>query len=134
LKIDVATLLRVKKDDVFYFDSTYRPLPLYQQYIGISEKKALKRLELMNDITYTKLLEKAGEKQVLVFVHSRKDTAKTAKYLRDKAVEEDKIGLFLKKYKASQHILAQEAENVSDSELKNLLPYGFGIHHAGLSK
>ena len=37
---DVATFLRVAPDKgLFYFDNSYRPVPLQQQYIGITEKK-----------------------------------------------------------------------------------------------
>jgi pre-mRNA-splicing helicase BRR2 len=45
---DVATFLRVKPDKgLFYFDASYRPCPLKQQYIGITERKAIKRFQLM---------------------------------------------------------------------------------------
>ena len=37
---DVAAFLRVSPDKgLFYFDNSYRPVPLQQQYIGITEKK-----------------------------------------------------------------------------------------------
>ena len=37
---DVATFLRVNPDKgLFYFDNSFRPVPLQQQYIGITEKK-----------------------------------------------------------------------------------------------
>ena len=83
---DVATFLRVPQKSLFYFDSTYRPVPLEQLYIGLTEKKAIKRLILMNEILYEKVSERVGKHQVLVFCHSRKETAKTAKLLRDIAV------------------------------------------------
>ncbi len=42
---DVATFLRVDPaKGLFYFDNSFRPVPLQQQYIGITEKKAIKRL------------------------------------------------------------------------------------------
>jgi pre-mRNA-splicing helicase BRR2 len=59
---------------LFYFDNSFRPVPLEQQYIGITEKKAIKRLRLMDEITYEKVLEHAGKNQVLIFVHARKET------------------------------------------------------------
>ena len=47
---DVATFMRVKPDKgLFYFDGSYRPCPLKQQYIGITERKAIKRFQLMNE-------------------------------------------------------------------------------------
>lgn len=60
--------------------------------VGITEKKAIKRFNLMNSIAYEKVIERAGKKQMLVFVHSRKETAKTAKTIRDLALADDKLG------------------------------------------
>lgn len=61
---DVATFLRVEKENLYYFDNSYRPVPLEQEYIGITEKKALKRYQAMNEIVYDKILEHAGKNQV----------------------------------------------------------------------
>jgi pre-mRNA-splicing helicase BRR2 len=55
-------LLRVDpKHGLFYFDSSYRPVPLEQIYIGISEKKAIKKLMLQNEICYDKVIERIGK-------------------------------------------------------------------------
>ena len=52
---DVASFLRVKeKVGLFYFDISYRPVPLAQQYVGITVKKPLQRFQLMNEICYKK--------------------------------------------------------------------------------
>jgi hypothetical protein len=81
---DVATFLRVRPErGLFVFDSSFRPAPLQQQYVGVTEKNKLKQLQLMNAICYEKVLEQAGKNQVLIFVHSRKETARTARALRD---------------------------------------------------
>jgi pre-mRNA-splicing helicase BRR2 len=72
--------------------------------------------------------------QVLVFVHSRKETAKTARALRDMAMEKNQLGRFLAEDSASREILLSEAEQVANADLKDLLPYGFAIHHAGMTK
>ncbi|CAH8533051.1 unnamed protein product [Heterobilharzia americana] len=132
---DVATFLRVDcSKGLFYFDNSYRPVPLEQQYIGITEKKAVKRYQIMNDIVYDKVMEHAGRNQILIFVHSRKETGKTARALRDACLEKDTLGIFMKEKNASAVVLRQEAEQVKNFELKDLLPYGFGIHHAGMSR
>lgn len=53
---DVAAFLRVKKErGLFFFDNSYRPCPLAQQYIGITVKKPLQRFQLMNEICYNKV-------------------------------------------------------------------------------
>ena len=42
------------------------------------------------------VLESAGKHQVLIFVHSRKETAKTARFLKEEALREDKLSMFMK--------------------------------------
>lgn len=52
----VAQFLRVNPDTgLFFFDSSYRPVPLAQQYIGISEPNFAARNELLNEICYGKV-------------------------------------------------------------------------------
>jgi len=131
---DVGTFLRVKPEHVFTFDNSYRPVPLEQQYIGISEKKALKRFQLMNEITYEKVVERAGQCQILIFVHSRKETIKTARAIRDMALANDTLGKFLPENSASREILQSEADSISSLDLKEILPYGFAVHHAGMTR
>ncbi|CAK7266124.1 Pre-mRNA-splicing helicase BRR2 [Sporothrix epigloea] len=134
---DVASFLRVDpKSGLFHFDGTYRPCPLRQEFIGVTDRKPIKQLKTMNDITYTKVLEHVGKNrnQMLIFVHSRKDTAKTARHIRDKALELETINQILKHDAGSREILQEAAEQAGDKDLKDLLPYGFGIHHAGMSR
>jgi pre-mRNA-splicing helicase BRR2 len=134
---DVASFLRVDPDKgLFHFDATFRPCPLKQEFIGVTDKKAIKQLKTMNDVCYTKVLEQVGQNrnQMLIFVHSRKETAKTAKYIRDKAMEMETIGQILRSDAANREILREESETVQNADLKDLMPYGFGIHHAGMSR
>jgi len=132
---DVATFLRVdEKKGLFYFDASFRPCGLQQQFIGVTEKKAIKRYQITNEVCYEKVLDQAGKNQTLVFVHSRKETAKTARFLRDTAIEKETITQFVKPDGAVREILTEEAGNVKDSNLRDLLPFGFAIHHAGMSR
>ncbi|GLD92377.1 hypothetical protein PINS_up000910 [Pythium insidiosum] len=134
---DVAAFLRVDPGrGLFNFDSSYRPVPLQQQYIGVMEKKAIKRFALMNSICYEKVLEQAQhDNQVLIFVHSRKETVSTAQAIRDLFVENDTLAQLLRPNSASSEILIREADKIQrNDELKDLLPYGFGIHHAGMKR
>jgi hypothetical protein len=106
---DVATFLRVdEKKGLFYFD----------HFIGVTEKKAIKRYQITNEVCYEEVLDQAGKNQTLVFVHSRKETAK------------ETITQFVKPDGAVREILTEEAGNVKDSNLRDLLPFGFAIHHA----
>lgn len=103
---DVATFLRVNpKKGLFYFESSFRPCPLKQEFIGVTEKKAIKRFQVMNEVAYEKTLEQAGKNQVLIFTHSRKETAKTAKFIRDHAMEQDTLSQFLPQSSASREVL-----------------------------
>ena len=54
----MGAFLRVKADTgLFVFDQSFRPVGLQQQYIGITEKKAIKRHQIMNEITYDRVLQ-----------------------------------------------------------------------------
>jgi len=89
---DVATFLRVdSQKGLFYFDHTYRPVPLEQQFIGITEKKAVRKMLLQNEILYEKVMERAGKFQMIIFVHTRKDTVKTARTLKEMAFAKDEL-------------------------------------------
>ncbi|PNH38017.1 hypothetical protein VD0004_g8789 [Verticillium dahliae] len=134
---DVASFLRVDPTKgLFHFDGSYRPCPLRQEFIGVTDRKAIKQLKTMNDVTYNKVMEHVGtnRNQMLIFVHSRKETAKTARYIRDKALEMDTINNILRHDAGSREVLNEASSQATDKELKDLLPYGFGIHHAGMSR
>lgn len=47
--------------------SSFRPVPLEQTYVGITEKKAIKRFQIMNEIVYEKIMEHAGKNQVCLW-------------------------------------------------------------------
>ena len=132
---DVADFLRVEEGKgLYFFDASYRPIPLEQQYIGITDKKGLKKMLLMKEILYQKVIERAGKQQILIFVHSRRETAKTAREIRDQAYANDDLAKFIKEDSTSKTVLASEAENCKNTDLKELLPIGIAIHHAGLSR
>uniref|UniRef100_A0A7S2ZN48 Uncharacterized protein n=1 Tax=Rhodosorus marinus TaxID=101924 RepID=A0A7S2ZN48_9RHOD len=136
---DVGAFLRVKPERRYHFDSSYRPCPLQQQYLGIQTKKALKRFQLMNELTWEKVKEQAtgsGGSQVLVFVHSRKETFNTAKYLRDMAIENNILDDFMTSGSSEvslAEVMESEADTVKSPELVDLLKAGFAVHHAGLA-
>ena len=103
--------------------------------MGITQKKAFKRMQLMNDICYEKVMQTAGKHQTIVFVHSRKDTATTARMIRDRAQEADELIRFVRDEDTGRkEILKVETDNVQSEALKDLLPHGFGIHHAGMTR
>ncbi len=68
--------------------------------------------------------------QVLIFVHSRKETGKTARAIRDMCLEKDTLGLFLKEGSASMEILRREAEQV---KVKSDLVLSCEVHRNAIS-
>lgn len=57
---DVASFLGVQPDTgLFYFDASYRPVPLEMQFVGVSEKSAVAARALQDDLCYDKVCAKA---------------------------------------------------------------------------
>ena len=78
---DVARFLHVDESrGLFYFGPEYRPVPLRQQYVGVTEiKDRFRREKKMNDICYEVVTDSLRRgHQVMVFVHSRRGTGETA--------------------------------------------------------
>ena len=46
-------------------------------------------------VAWSQVLDSVGKHQVLIFVHSRKETAKTARYLKEEALKDDKLVQFM---------------------------------------
>ena len=129
---DAAEFLRVNNQTgLFFFDDSYRPVPLSQYFIGIKENNHVMRIQKMNEICWQKARESVQSgKQVLIFVHARNDTVRTAQALARKAKEDgvdfgsrehEQFGLAMKEFSRSRN-----------EEMKELFQSGFGIHHAGM--
>ena len=78
--IDVANFLRVNPyKGLFYFDSRFRPVPLSQTFIGVKEINPMRQMQAMDVVCYEKVLAMVQQgHQVMVFVHARNATLKTA--------------------------------------------------------
>ncbi|KAK1407351.1 hypothetical protein QVD17_38965 [Tagetes erecta] len=132
--LEVAQFLRVSPDaGLFFFDSSYRPVPLAQQYIGITEPNFQARNELLNEVCYRKVVDslKQGH-QAMVFVHSRKDTGKTADKLIELARKYDELDLFMNEEHPQFHLVKMEVSKSRNKQLVQLFGSGVGIHHAGM--
>lgn len=185
--VDVATFLRVYippedtnaatnggKGGLFYFDATYRPVPLDQTFIGVKTNASLKdalglnakalssvtakegdvakdkkvlntamsrqrQIQIMmNKLTLAHCLEQVQHKeQVMIFVHSRKETAGTMHAMIELARGNEEasgtLEAFLPPSDLQVPLYLQECIKKSrNQELKELLTYGLGIHHAGM--
>ncbi|KAL6645584.1 hypothetical protein ACP70R_017192 [Stipagrostis hirtigluma subsp. patula] len=132
--LEVAQFLRVNPETgLFFFDSSYRPVPLAQQYIGISERDYTKKNELFNTLCYEKVVEsiKQGH-QALVFVHTRKDTGKTARTLIDLAAKAGELELFSSADHPQFPLIKKDVSKAKSREVVEFFESGFGIHNAGM--
>lgn len=107
---DVAAFLRVNPaTGLHHFSGAHRPVPLEQRFIGVNEHNVFKRKARMDAIAWERTLAAIREgKQVMVFVHSRKDTAKTARALLEMAAQEGAATL-LSPYKFTPEVAATAA-------------------------
>ena len=131
---DVALFLGVVEDKgLFVFDQSFRPIPLTQVFIGVSETNAMKRQNVTIRIAFEKACNALRKgKQAMVFVHSRKDTVKTARQLAEIAGETGEIELFSNDTHEEKSIFAREVSRSRNQEMKELFFKGFGCHNAGM--
>ena len=133
---DVAKFLGVGDAGLFVFDQSFRPIPLTQVFVGVTETNAMKRANLMAEVAYRKCAGalRSG-KQAMVFVHSRKDTVKTARQLAELAANDaDGHGDLFSRGEDHPDVARFQAEvNKSrNPEVKELFAKGFGCHNAGM--
>lgn len=138
--IDVADFLKVNRSaGMFYFDGSFRPVPLEQHFIGVKQIKGKDGARLTRDTLDTVSFEKVRDMleeghQIMVFVHSRRDTLQTAKMLHEKAVDEFCVDLFDPQGHPKYEQAIRDMKSCRARELRDLLPKGLGIHHAGMTR
>lgn len=133
--VDVADFLRVSRQaGLFYFDSSFRPVPLEQHFLGLHGKPgSAQARKILDAVTYEKVakLVEAGH-QVMVFVHARKETVKSALALKETAIRDGSIDDFSCRDHDSWERFRREIGNSRNKEMRELFDLGFGIHHAGM--
>ncbi|KAK6089778.1 hypothetical protein P3W45_001280 [Vairimorpha bombi] len=110
---DVGAFLKCKAHNIFYFNESYRPVPINYKIIQ-SHNYKIDLLDIINEIFGP----------YLIFVHTRKDTLELADFLCNylNMTNKDKCD--------ESCIICQ-----IDTEIyEKYFNYGIGIHHAGLSK
>lgn len=123
-----------KQTGLFYFDSSFRPVPLEQHFIGIRGKSGsvLQRRRL-DQTTFHKVEELVSRgHQVMVFVHARKETVKSALALREAALAEGVLEQFSCEDHPHWSKFRSDIAQSRNKEMKQLFDNGFGIHHAGM--
>ncbi|XP_053793164.1 activating signal cointegrator 1 complex subunit 3 isoform X2 [Vidua chalybeata] len=132
--LDVATFLHVNPYiGLFYFDGRFRPVPLGQTFIGIKTTNKVQQLNHMDEVCYESVLKQimAGH-QVMVFVHARNATVRTAMALREKAKNNGHICHFLSPQGSEYGQAEKQVQRSRNKQLRELFPDGFSIHHAGM--
>ncbi|KAL1303367.1 hypothetical protein AAFC00_006764 [Neodothiora populina] len=135
--VDVADFLKVNRyAGLFYFDQSFRPVPLEQHFLGVKGKSGSKTSrDNIDQVAFEKVREmlELGH-QVMVFVHSRKDTAKTAKTMHEMAVEQGCSDLFDPAGHDAYGQAMRDLKTSKGRELRELVPKGFGTHNAGMPR
>ena len=136
--IDVADFLKVNREaGMFFFDASFRPVPLEQHFIGVKGKANTKTSrDNLDYVTFEKIKSLLKQdKQVMVFVHSRKETVNAARTLYQMAVDEGLTDLFLGDPEdgAVQRAMS-DLKTTKGRELRDIVPKGFGCHHAGMPR
>lgn len=133
---DVAKFLRANlKTGLFYFGPEYRPVPLAQTLIGVTEKQKPKQKAMMNLKAYEKMIESLEKgKQVMIFVHSRKETSETANAMVEFSAMRGTLGHFDSSQHEKYGLWKKDVDKAHSEEVQNLFYKGVGIHHAGMMR
>ena len=135
--VDVADFLRVNKHQgLFYFDASFRPVPLEQHFIGVKGKAGSRQSrENLDNVAFEKVREMLQKgHQVMVFVHSRRDTFVTAKMLQQKAVDDMCLDLLDPTGHPKFESAMRDVKSSKARDIRELVPQGLGVHHAGMAR
>ncbi|KJH43141.1 Sec63 domain protein [Dictyocaulus viviparus] len=127
---DVANWLGITDEGLFNFRPSVRPVPIEVHIQGFPEQHYCPRMALMNKPAFKAILMYSPLKPVLIFVASRRQTRLTAMAFISLLVTESDPKQWLHTDMAELELLIQ---HVKDENLRLTLPFGIGIHHAGLS-
>ena len=119
---------------LFFFDSSFRPVPLEQHFIGVRGKAGtVQSRKNLDQVTFEKVSElvKLGH-QVMVFVHARKETVKAAQALKESATIDGCLDEFNCEDHPSHRLFRRDIGESRNQEMRQLFDVGFGIHHAGM--
>ncbi|KAF2208108.1 hypothetical protein CERZMDRAFT_101800 [Cercospora zeae-maydis SCOH1-5] len=135
--VDVADFLKVNRmAGLFFFDQSFRPVPLEQHFIGVKGKPGTKTSrDNIDNVAFEKVKDmlECGH-QVMVFVHSRKDTVKTARTLYEMATEQGCTDLFDPSLAEGYTQALKDVKQSKGREIRELVAKGMGTHHAGMPR
>nr|POE89847.1 putative helicase mug81 [Quercus suber] len=135
--VDVSDFLKVNRmAGLFYFDQSFRPVPLQQHFLGVKGRAGSKTSrDNIDKVAFEKVKDmlEVGH-QVMVFVHGRKDTVKTARMLYEMAVDEGVSDLFDPSTHANYSNALRDVKQSKGREIRELVSKGMGTHHAGMPR
>ena len=119
---------------LFFFDSSFRPVPLEQHFIGVKGRPGTDQSRRNLDrVTFEKVSELVGlGHQVMVFVHARKETVNAAQSLKEAATIDGCIDDFGCEDHPNYRLFKRDVGESRNQEMRQLFDFGFGIHHAGM--
>lgn len=126
---DLANWLGIKEMGLYNFRPSVRPVPLEVHISGYPGKHYCPRMISMNKPTYQAIRMYAYNSPSLVFVSSRRQTKLTAVDLISFLATDTDSKQWLH---MEENAMAQIVKSIKDNNLKLCLPFGIGIHHAGL--
>lgn len=135
--VDVADFLKVNRmAGLFYFDQSFRPVPLEQHFVGVKGKAGSKTSrDNLDKVCFEKVKDMLEQgHQIMVFVHSRKDTVKTARTLWEMAADEGLTDLFDPSGHEEYTNALRDVKQSKGKELRELIQKGMGTHHAGMPR
>jgi activating signal cointegrator complex subunit 3 len=131
---DVATWFGVQPQYFFNFKPQVRPCPITIHFDGFSEKHYCPRMGTMNKPAYHAIKQHGSGKPVLIFVSSRRQTRLTSVDLISLIYSDTSNGgNFTQFLNCPSREIDLYREHIQDSDLKESLAYGIGMHHAGLA-
>lgn len=113
---------------LFYFDQSFRPVPLEQHFLGVKGKvNSSASRENLDIATFDKVSDLLRDgHQVMVFVHARKETVKTAMMLRDRVKAEGMHDLVDATLNDKYNLFKRDVGQSRNREMRELFQDGFG--------
>ena len=108
-------------------------MPLATTFVGIKSEKQSQQMDDMNELCYDKAVDfvRKGH-QVMVFVHARNATVKTAMALLETARNCGDAPIFEPDTEVALKAAQTAVGKSRNKQLAELFNAGFGIHHAGM--
>lgn len=125
---DLGDWLGIHGTGLYNFSHSVRPVQLQVHISGYPGKHYCPRMATMNKPCYTAIRQYSPHKPVLLFVASRRQTRLTAFGLINYAAFDDPFQWLHMNPEEMRVIIS----TIRDESLKETLPFGVGIHHAGL--